>query len=105
MPIVAAHAHASSVRGPGFIEPLLCFCLAAPTSHRCYLYLRLRHLDLEQRPVLLAAEDVPVARASARPKAIDRELDRIAYVEGDEVRYPGVRDAEELRNAVLRDHA
>jgi hypothetical protein len=44
-----------------------------------------RHADVEQRRVLLRAEDVGIAGAAARAQAIDRELDRIAGIELDEI--------------------
>src|SRR5271166_3602008 len=44
-----------------------------------------QHLEVEQRAVLLAAEDVGVARASARHPAVDSKLDRQCRVEFDVV--------------------
>ncbi len=41
------------------------------------------HFDVEQRTVLLAAEDVPIARAAARPLAVERELDGVRGIERD----------------------
>ena len=39
------------------------------------------HFDVEQRTILLTAEDVGVAGAAARHSAVDRELDRQGRVE------------------------
>src|SRR5258708_7766496 len=55
-----------------------------------------RHLDAEQRPVLLAAKDVRVADAAARQLAEDGELDRQARLELDVIADARVRNAIEL---------
>src|SRR5271167_1643539 len=44
-----------------------------------------RHVDVEQRTILLAAEDVGVTRAAARYPAVHCELDRQCRVERDVV--------------------
>jgi hypothetical protein len=49
-------------------------------------------------PLLLAAEDVGVARASARHRAVDRELDRQGRVERDVVGDLRSVDAEDPAN-------
>ena len=66
---------------------------------------RPRDLEVDQRPILLAAEHVPVARAAARPQPVDRELDRIGDVEIHEVRQARLLDPVELRDRVGRDRA
>src|SRR5688572_19666074 len=59
------------------------------------------YLDLQERPVLLAAENVPVAGAAVGARAIQRELDRVGRGELDEVGDARERDAEQLRDAVF----
>ena len=51
--------------------------------------------DVEERAVLLAAEDVGVARAAARTDAADRELDRQRRGELDVIGDARVFDAED----------
>src|SRR5207302_194110 len=53
-----------------------------------------RHRDAEKRAVMLAAEDVGVARAAARAGAADREFDRQCRGELDVIGDAGVVDAE-----------
>jgi hypothetical protein len=58
--------------------------------------------DVEERAVLLAAEDVGVARAAARRSAIDCELDRQCRVEFDVVGDLRRIDAEDPANGSAR---
>src|SRR5262245_55735135 len=54
-----------------------------------------RDLDVEQRRVLLRAEEVALAHAPAGLQAADRELDRVGGLEDDEGRHARLVDAEE----------
>src|SRR5687767_2128028 len=63
------------------------------------------NLDLEQRPVLLASEHVPIAGAAAGAQAVDREFDRVGHVEFDEIGNALERDAHEAGKSGLREFA
>ena len=62
-------------------------------------------LQVQERGVLLRAEDVAVARAAARAQAEDRELDRQARVVLDEIADARQRDAVEGGHRLARDGA
>src|SRR6185369_4257045 len=62
--------------------------------------LRGGHFEVQQRRVLLRAEDVGVARAAARPQPEDRELDRVARIELDEIAKALGREPVELHHGL-----
>src|ERR1700719_4380926 len=62
------------------------------------------YFDVEQRTILLAAEDVGVAGTAARYPAVDRKLDRQCRVEGDMVGDLGHLDAEDLADCRTGSH-
>src|SRR5271166_534636 len=64
-----------------------------------------RHCDLEQRPILLAAEDVRIAQAAAGDRAQDRELDRQCRVELHVICDAALGNAEEPTNRRPRQRA
>ena len=64
-----------------------------------------RNFDVEQRPVLLASEHVPVAGAAARAQPVDREFDRVRDDELNEIGNPRLRDAHEARDRLARELA
>src|SRR5262245_48759030 len=64
-----------------------------------------RHLDVEQRRVLLCAEDVRIAGTAARTPPIDRELDGVARIELDEVGDPPGRDPIQAAHRFAREYA
>ena len=68
-------------------------CRAHPTSVRSVM--ARGEFPVEQWPVLLAAEDVGVARASARYRAFDGELDCHRGIECHVIRDPVGRDPED----------
>ena len=65
---------------------------------------RKRHFQVEQRRVLLRAEDVRIARAAARSQPVDRELDRVGGIEFDEIGDALGRDPVEPRHCLARQH-
>src|SRR5437588_2387704 len=64
-----------------------------------------RHFDAEQRAIVLAAEDVGIARAAARAGAADREFDREGGVELDVIGNAVVLDAEKAAHGLARQRA
>src|SRR5947209_20210318 len=63
-----------------------------------------RHFDAEQRAVVLAAEDVGIARAAARAGAADREFDREGGVELVVIGNAVILDAENPAHRCARQH-
>src|ERR1700730_137065 len=76
-----------------------------PRESDCAAPLLCRHLDIQQRSILLCAENVRVAGAAAWPKSVEREFDRVPGVELDEVGDALVRDAVELAHRLAGEHA
>src|ERR1700730_15130054 len=64
-----------------------------------------QHLEVEERAVLLAAEDVGIARASARHPAVDSKPDRQCRVEFDMVGDLRSIDAEDPADGSAREDA
>src|SRR5437588_9953621 len=63
-----------------------------------------RHFDAEQRAIVLAAEEVGIARAAARAGAADREFDREGGVELDVIGNAVILDAENPAHRCARQH-
>src|SRR5882672_2477115 len=63
-------------------------------------------LDVEQRRVLLRAEEIALAHAAARPQPANGELDGVGGLEHDEVGHAALLDAEQTRDrAAVEDAA
>src|SRR2546427_717413 len=62
-------------------------------------------LDVEQRRVLLRAEEIAFAHAAARPQPADRELDRVGRLEHHEVGHAALVDAEQARDRAAVERA
>src|ERR1700694_5884664 len=56
---------------------------------------RLGYFDVEERGVLLGAEEVALAEAAARAQPADGELDRVGRLEHHEVGHAGLLDPEQ----------
>src|SRR5207248_1946122 len=55
----------------------------------------LRDIDVEERSVLLGAEEIALAEAAARAQPADRELDRVGRLEHHEVGHARLVDPEQ----------
>src|SRR5215813_3890543 len=64
-----------------------------------------RHVEVEQRRVLLRAEDIGIPRTAARPQSIESEFDGAGGIELDEVRDPLGSDAVEASHRFPGEHA
>src|SRR5208282_4649077 len=64
-----------------------------------------RHRNVHQWPILLAAEDVGVARAAARGGAEDREFDRQCRLEFDPIADPALGNAKDAAYRSTGQHA
>ncbi len=78
--------------------------LRADDRHAMRNRLSLGHLDVQQRRILLRAEDIGIAGTAAGAQPVDRELDRVARIELHEIGDALRRKTVELLHRFARQH-